>query len=121
MFSASSECDTIYKIVVVGNTSVGKSSLVSRFTKDMFQTKKPTVGVEYSSKIVERGSQKIKVQLWDTAGQERFRALTSQFYRHAKGVLICFDLTERNTFDTLDCWISQYDQLVINFYQNLRI
>jgi len=102
------EYDILHKIVVVGNGGVGKSSLVARFTDEgSFTNRKPTVGVEYSSKVIDHSDQKVKIQLWDTAGQERFRALTSQFYRNAKGLILCFDLTERNTFEALDAWVCQ--------------
>ena len=100
--------DAVYKIVIVGDTGVGKTNLLLRFTKGEFKLdSKATIGVEYAVKEVEIEDQIVRAQFWDTAGQERFRALTSLYYRGAKAVIIVYDVTRAQTFENVDKWIEE--------------
>lgn len=119
MFMETDDYQHIFKIVVIGDSGVGKSQLLSRFVYGKFDTEsKSTIGVEFSNKIVTIDDHKIKLQLWDTAGQERYRAITSAYYRGAIGILLCYDSTNKNTFDNLIYWKKEIDQHVES---NVRI
>lgn len=100
------------KVVIVGDSAVGKSSIVIRFVNNEFKESiKSTVGCDQFEKVVDVGSEKVKFSLWDTAGQERFRGLASSYYKKAKGVVIVFDITKKASFDKLEFWkdeISNY-------------
>ncbi|CAA0333236.1 unnamed protein product [Arabidopsis thaliana] len=100
------ECDYLFKAVLIGDSAVGKSNLLSRFSKDEFRfDSKPTIGVEFAYRNVHVGDKIIKAQIWDTAGQERFRAITSSYYRGALGALLIYDITRRTTFDNIKKWL----------------
>eukprot|EP01055_Gregarina_sp_Pseudo9_P005675 Gregarina_sp_Pseudo_9__5674@NODE_803_length_2199_cov_13_275926_g739_i1_p6_GENE_NODE_803_length_2199_cov_13_275926_g739_i1NODE_803_length_2199_cov_13_275926_g739_i1_p6_ORF_typecomplete_len104_score11_15Ras/PF00071_22/3_8e34Roc/PF08477_13/7_8e22Arf/PF00025_21/2_5e10MMR_HSR1/PF01926_23/7_3e06SRPRB/PF09439_10/8_6e05FeoB_N/PF02421_18/0_00031Septin/PF00735_18/0_00032AIG1/PF04548_16/0_00045PduVEutP/PF10662_9/0_0013GTP_EFTU/PF00009_27/0_0021RsgA_GTPase/PF03193_16/0_0041Gtr1_RagA/PF04670_12/0_0039TniB/PF len=86
--------DYLYKIVLIGDSGVGKSNLLSRFTRDEFNLEsKSTIGVEFATKSVNTEGKVIKAQIWDTAGQERYRAITSVYYRGALGALLVYDIS----------------------------
>jgi len=103
---AASDCDEQFKILLVGESGVGKSSLLLRYTEDTFEDLPPTIGVDFQTKKVTVGGFRVKLTLWDTAGQERFRTLTSAYYRGAHGVLFVYDVTRRESFDSLkDEWV----------------
>lgn len=98
----------VFKCVLVGNTGVGKTSLMFRFTKGEFSKEaKTTVGVEYSTRQIEHDGLTIEAQVWDTAGQERYKALTAAFYRGALGALIVYDVTKRDTFENCEQWLRE--------------
>ncbi|CAA7043155.1 unnamed protein product [Microthlaspi erraticum] len=100
------ECDYLFKAVLIGDSAVGKSNLLSRFSKDEFRfDSKPTIGVEFAYRNVHVKDKIIKAQIWDTAGQERFRAITSSYYRGALGALLIYDITRRTTFDNIKKWL----------------
>lgn len=102
------EHDHLYKIVLIGDSAVGKSNILSRFTKNEFNAEsKTTIGVEFATKNVTMDSKKVKLQVWDTAGQERFRSMASAYYRGALGALLVYDITRRNTFENLDKWVKE--------------
>ncbi|CEQ42172.1 SPOSA6832_03961, partial [Sporobolomyces salmonicolor] len=93
-------------------SSVGKSSLLLRFTDETFLSPdetSATIGVDFKVKVVERKGRRWKLSIWDTAGQERFRTLTSSYYRGAQGVILVYDITARDTFDSLASWINELD------------
>ena len=99
--------DFLFKMILIGDSSVGKSNILLKYLKNEFdQSSKATVGVEFGTKTVEMNDKKIKIQIWDTAGQERYRSITSAYYKGAKGAFIVYDITRRNTFDNIDKWIS---------------
>ncbi|KAK8822703.1 Rab11 family GTPase [Blastocystis sp. ATCC 50177/Nand II] len=113
MSSSSTEdyYDYLFKIVVIGDSSVGKTNILSRYTKDEFNIdSKATVGVEFASKCVRIDNKIIKAQIWDTAGQERYRAITSAYYRGAVGALIVYDITSRPSFEDVEEWLSELKQ-----------
>nr|GMD82138.1 ras-related protein RABA6a-like [Ipomoea batatas] len=100
------ECDYLFKAVLIGDSAVGKSNLLSRFAKNDFQLdSKPTIGVEFAYKNIKVGDKVVKAQIWDTAGQERFRAITSSYYRGALGALLVYDITRRVTFENIRKWL----------------
>jgi Ras-related protein Rab-11A len=89
-----------------GDSNVGKTGLLSRFTKDEFQAdSKGTVGVEFATRQIEHDGKTIEAQVWDTAGQERYRAVTSAYYRNAVGALIVYDVTNRDSFENCARWL----------------
>ncbi|PSS09616.1 Ras-related protein like [Actinidia chinensis var. chinensis] len=104
------EQEYLFKIVVIGDSAVGKSNLLSRFARDEFDLhSKATVGVEFQTQVLEVDGKEVKAQVWDTAGQERFRAVTSAYYRGAVGALIVYDISRRTTFDSVKRWLEELD------------
>ncbi|XP_010476998.1 PREDICTED: ras-related protein RABA6b [Camelina sativa] len=102
------ECDYLFKAVLIGDSAVGKSNLLSRFSRDEFRLdSKPTIGVDFAYRNVRVADKTIKAQIWDTAGQERFRAITSSYYRGALGALLIYDITRRTTFENIKKWLSE--------------
>ncbi|XP_043224833.1 ras-related protein Rab-11B-like [Amphibalanus amphitrite] len=101
--------DYIFKVVLVGDSGVGKSNLFSRFTRNTFRLQTlPTIGLDFDAKNMVIDSRTIRTQIWDTAGQERFKALASTYYRGALGALLVYDVTERDTFRDLErLWLQE--------------
>ncbi|XP_074311390.1 ras-related protein RABA5a-like [Silene latifolia] len=100
--------DYLFKIVLIGDSAVGKSNLLVRFARDEFYpNSKSTIGVEFQTQKVEINGKEIKAQIWDTAGQERFRAVTSAYYRGAVGALVVYDISRRRTFDSVGRWLNE--------------
>lgn len=97
------------KILILGESSVGKSSLLTQFVEQKFTgSHMPTIGVEYKQKIIEIDDNSlIKVQIWDTAGTERFRTITPVYYRNVDGVLLVFDITDKESFETINYWVEE--------------
>lgn len=105
------EYNYLFKIVVIGDSGVGKTNLVGQFVDDVFRNdEKPTVGVEFSSKVIEMNGHDIRCQIWDTAGQERFRAVTKAYYNGAVGALVVFDITNSKSFENITKWIDEAEQ-----------
>ena len=99
--------EMMFKVVLVGDASVGKTNLMSKYLKNEFkEDSKATVGVEFGAKQFTIDGHAIKAQIWDTAGQERYKAITSAYYRGAKGAFIVYDITRRDTFDSVDRWVN---------------
>ncbi|KAG0190610.1 Ras- protein Rab-18 [Apophysomyces sp. BC1034] len=95
------------KLLLIGNSNVGKSSLLLRFTDDTFLPQEEvsaTIGVDFKVSMMQMEGQTFKLTIWDTAGQERFRTLTSSYYRGAQGVILVYDVSNRDTFDALSTW-----------------
>lgn len=100
--------DYLFKIVMVGDSAVGKSNLLARFARDEFYSNsKSTIGVEFQTQKMEINGKEVKAQVWDTAGQERFRAVTSAYYRGAVGALLVYDVSRRLTFESVGRWLSE--------------
>uniref|UniRef100_A0A5B6ZWU4 Putative Ras-related RABA3-like protein n=1 Tax=Davidia involucrata TaxID=16924 RepID=A0A5B6ZWU4_DAVIN len=98
--------DYVFKVVVIGDSAVGKTQILSRFTKNEFCfDSKSTIGVEFQTRTLTIKSKLIKAQIWDTAGQERYRAVTSAYYRGALGAMLVYDITKRQTFDHVARWV----------------
>ncbi|CAM8898981.1 unnamed protein product [Rhodiola kirilowii] len=102
--------DYLFKVVIIGDSAVGKSNLLSRYARNEFDSNsKATIGVEFQTQIVEIDGKEVKAQIWDTAGQERFRAVTSAYYRGAFGALVVYDISRRNTFESVPRWLDELD------------
>ncbi|KAK4273642.1 hypothetical protein QN277_022005 [Acacia crassicarpa] len=100
--------DYLFKIVLIGDSAVGKSNLLARFARDEFYSNsKSTIGVEFQTQKMDIDGKEIKAQIWDTAGQERFRAVTSAYYRGAVGALLVYDISRRQTFDSIGRWLNE--------------
>ncbi|KAK5781347.1 hypothetical protein RI543_001188 [Arxiozyma heterogenica] len=100
--------DYLFKIVLIGDSGVGKSNLLSRFTTDEFNIEsKSTIGVEFATRTIEVEGKKIKAQIWDTAGQERYRAITSAYYRGAVGALIVYDISKSSSYENCNHWLTK--------------
>ncbi len=100
--------DYVSKIVLVGESGVGKTNILSRFCKDEFTANsQSTLGVEFATKIVNVEEKKLRIQIWDTAGQERYKAITNSYYINAKGALVVFDITKYSSFESVNKWISE--------------
>ncbi|KAH0790417.1 small GTP-binding protein [Histomonas meleagridis] len=98
--------DYSLKVVVVGDSGVGKTCLLIRFVRGLFdEESQPTLGVEFMTKIVQTEHHRIQLQLWDTAGQELFRSVTRGYYRGSAGALLVFDLTNRDSFENIGRWL----------------
>ncbi|CAN9506523.1 unnamed protein product [Ophioblennius macclurei] len=101
---------TTLKILIIGESGVGKSSLLLRFTDDTFDPEQSaTIGVDFKVKTISVDGNKAKLAIWDTAGQERFRTLTPSYYRGAQGVILVYDVTRRETFIKLDNWLNELE------------
>ncbi|KAK4779786.1 hypothetical protein SAY87_015892 [Trapa incisa] len=102
------EYDYLFKIVLIGDSGVGKSNILSRFTRNEFcLDSKSTIGVEFATRTLQIDGKTVKAQIWDTAGQERYRAITSAYYRGAVGALLVYDITKRQTFDNVQRWLRE--------------
>lgn len=98
----------LFKVVLIGDSGVGKSNLLSRFTRNEFNLEsKSTIGVEFATKSIKTEGKIIKAQIWDTAGQERYRAITSAYYRGAVGALLVYDISKLNTFENVARWLKE--------------
>ncbi|KAI6230667.1 Ras-related protein Rab-11A [Aphelenchoides fujianensis] len=106
MNAESAVYDDLFKIVVIGDSGVGKTNLISRFAFNKFSTSTlTTMGVEYATRNVDVEGKTVKTHIWDTAGQERFRAITRAYYRGAVGALLVYDITNEDTFDDVVRWL----------------
>lgn len=106
--SRDEDYDYLFKVVLIGDSGVGKSNILARFTRDEFNLEsKSTIGVEFATKSVPTDGKVIKAQIWDTAGQERYRAITSAYYRGAVGALLVYDISKRVTFENVERWLKE--------------
>ena len=105
-YSLSKQYDDLFKLVIIGDSGVGKSCLLLRFADDTFtENFYSTIGVDFRFKCLEIGDRKCKLQIWDTAGQERFKTVTSAYYRGADGIIIVFDQTDKDSYNNVQNWI----------------
>lgn len=94
--------------MLIGDSGVGKSNLLSRFTRNEFNLdSKSTIGVEFATRSIQVDTKTIKAQIWDTAGQERYRAITSAYYRGAVGALLVYDISKHQTYDNVTRWLKE--------------
>ena len=102
------EFDYSFKILFLGGIGVGKTSIINRYVKNILKNdQKPTIGIDYKTKIVVYNSKRIKLQIFDTSGQERFRTLTKNYYHGADGIIMVFDLKRNETFEELTYWMEE--------------
>uniref|UniRef100_A0A452UGL0 Ras-related protein Rab-25 n=1 Tax=Ursus maritimus TaxID=29073 RepID=A0A452UGL0_URSMA len=95
-------------VVLIGDSGVGKSNLLSRFTRNEFNLEsKSTIGVEFATRSIQVDGKTIKAQIWDTAGQERYRAITSAYYRGAVGALLVYDIAKHLTYENVERWLKE--------------
>lgn len=106
------------KLLLIGDSGTGKSSILLRFVDDKFlgeEVQSSTIGVDFKVKLIQSHDKTVKLTIWDTAGQERFRTLTSSYYRGAHGVILVYDITRRDTFEHLGDWMSE-----LEVYSNIQ-
>ena len=104
----SSTYDYLIKCLVIGDAGTGKSSIMMRFADDVFcPSYISTIGVDFKIRTMEFRDKIVKYQIWDTAGQERFRTLTSSYYRGSNAILLCYDISDKNTFHNIDMWLEE--------------
>ncbi|KAF3773652.1 Ras-related protein [Nymphaea thermarum] len=100
--------DYVFKVVLIGDSAVGKSQLLARFARNEFSLdSKATIGVEFQTRTLTIDHKTVKAQIWDTAGQERYRAVTSAYYRGAVGAMLVYDMTKRQSFDHVARWLEE--------------
>ena len=105
--SARPKYDHLVKLLLIGDSGVGKSCLLLRFSDDQFTASFiTTIGIDFKVKTVDLEGKRVKLQIWDTAGQERFRTITSAYYRGAMGVLLTYDVTDRRSFENVRNWMA---------------
>ena len=112
----------IYKILLIGDANTGKTSILNVYKNDMFYDNEvSTIGVEFMIKYIDFNGEKLKLQIWDTAGQERFKSITSSYYRGSDGVIIIFDISNRQSFINIKKWIQEIDKYTDNNLQKILI
>ena len=105
------EYDFIFKVLLLGNSDVGKSSLLLRFVDSVWNDGfVPTIGVDFKVKTLEINNKKVKMQIWDTAGQERFRTVVSTYFKGAHGILLLYDVTNKDSFKNLENWLIEIEK-----------
>nr|XP_046254591.1 RAB11a, member RAS oncogene family, like [Scatophagus argus] len=108
MTNREDEYDYLFKVVLIGDSGVGKSNLLSRFTRNEFNLEsKSTIGVEFATRSIQVEGKTVKAQIWDTAGQERYRAITSAYYRGAVGALLVYDIAKHLTYENAERWLKE--------------
>lgn len=102
----------LYKLLLIGDSGVGKSSLLHRFADDDYKDDYiSTIGVDFKIKTLEeQDGKQMKLQIWDTAGQERFRTITSSYYRGAHGIVVVYDITDAESFANVKQWLHEIDR-----------
>ncbi|KAH9599968.1 Small GTPase [Trypanosoma melophagium] len=107
----SSEYDHLFKLLLIGDSGVGKSCLLLRFADDSYtESYISTIGVDFKIRTLNIDGKVIKLQIWDTAGQERFRTITSSYYRGAHGIIIVYDTTDMDSFNNVKSWLNEIDK-----------
>lgn len=111
MGSKSMQYDVQIKILTIGNSGVGKTCLLLRYSNDSFSpTFITTIGIDFKIKTIDVEGKRVKLQIWDTAGQERFRTITTSYFRGAQGILLVYDVTDRNSFNSIKTWVDEIEK-----------
>lgn len=116
------EYDYIFKLVIIGDSGVGKSCLLLRFADDTYsESYISTIGVDFKIRTIEHEGKTIKLQVWDTAGQERFRTITSAYYRGSQGIIVVYDVTDADTFESVKMWLGEINRYASETVKKLLI
>jgi len=111
MATKSASYDYLIKLLLIGDSGVGKSCVLLRFSDDSFSPSFiTTIGIDFKIRTIELDGKRIKLQIWDTAGQERFRTITTAYYRGAMGILLVYDVTDERSFNNIRNWIRNIEQ-----------
>ncbi|KAG8229029.1 hypothetical protein J437_LFUL007584 [Ladona fulva] len=103
--------DYLFKLLLIGDSGVGKTCVLFRFSEDAFNTTFiSTIGIDFKIRTIELDGKKIKLQIWDTAGQERFRTITTAYYRGAMGIMLVYDVTNEKSFENIKNWIRNIEE-----------
>mmetsp|Transcript_10849 Transcript_10849/g.15172 ORF Transcript_10849/g.15172 Transcript_10849/m.15172 type:complete len:204 (+) Transcript_10849:47-658(+) len=117
-----SEYDFLFKLLLIGDSGVGKSCLLLRFADDTYtESYISTIGVDFKIRTIELDGKTIKLQIWDTAGQERFRTITSSYYRGAHGIIVVYDVTDMESFNNVKTWLSEIDKYATDNVNKLLV
>ncbi|PWZ38033.1 GTP-binding protein YPTM1 [Zea mays] len=118
----SNEFDYLFKLLLIGDSSVGKSCFLLRFADDSYvDSYISTIGVDFKIRTVEVEGKTVKLQIWDTAGQERFRTITSSYYRGAHGIIIVYDITDMESFNNVKQWLDEIDRYANDSVRKLLV
>ncbi|OMJ75804.1 hypothetical protein SteCoe_24985 [Stentor coeruleus] len=108
MAKSASQCDYLIKLLIIGDSGVGKTCVLLRFSDNNFTASHlTTIGIDFKLKTIDIDGKSIKLQIWDTAGQERFRTITQTYYKGAMGIILAYDCTDENSFNNIRNWIQQ--------------
>ena len=111
--SIEQDYDEKIKLMVLGDSNVGKSSILTKYCKNQFFTKYiTTIGIDFQTKYLNINNKKIKVQIWDTAGQERYRVVTKNYFNTSNGFIIIYDITDRGSFNNINNWMEQIESFI---------
>ena len=116
------EHDYLFKILLIGDSGVGKTSIILRFSDDTYtESFISTIGVDFKLRTIQVGDKIIKLQIWDTAGQERFRTITSSYYRGAHGIILVYDITDRISFENIVKWMDDVDRYALGSVDTMLV
>lgn len=122
MGSSHADYDYLFKLLLIGDSGVGKSCLLLRFADDCFtENYINTIGVDFKIKTVDLEGKTVKLQIWDTAGQERFRTITTTYYRGAHGIMIVYDCTDKASFNNVKYWLGEIDKYATDCVQKIIV
>ncbi|OXB71905.1 UNVERIFIED_CONTAM: hypothetical protein H355_004784 [Colinus virginianus] len=114
--------DYLFKLLLIGDSGVGKSCLLLRFADDTYtESYISTIGVDFKIRTIDLDGKTVKLQIWDTAGQERFRTITSSYYRGAHGIIIVYDVTDRESFNNVKNWMVEIDKYAMEGVSKLLV